>query len=114
MFYEADSQTFPPTWFQSIVRGPVDFLVSPASVISSHPERDSCGVSSIEIQSISKLNPFSQQYAAMGFYPSRTIFDWSQNLPDCMATPASEEYHYLYKGAGSGISNPWPSQACPK
>lgn len=93
-FYKEDGSGY----YQDIIRGAVDFVVSPRSVVPGYVEKDSCGVLSIGINSITRQNPLTEEYSIIDYYSPRTVFDWSQNLVDCVATPAPSEYFYLYEG----------------
>ena len=98
-FYREDGTGY----FEDIIRGAVDFVVSPRSIVPGHEDEDSCGVLSIGINSIARQNPFTEQYSSIPYYPARTVFDWSQELVDCICTPAPDEYFYLYNG---GVNPP--------
>jgi len=111
-FYPADGLMGVPDSFQDVIRGAVDFVVMPRSVNPNFPSHDSCGVTRIEIGSISRHNPFSEEYSAVSFYEQRTVFSWAEELVDCSANPAPEEYFFLYRGKGesSSTSVPFGSQ----
>jgi hypothetical protein len=89
-------ETFPPPEFQDRIRGAVDFKVAPRSSVTGLAGDDSCGVRSIEV-AIRKQLAYNSEYVSTEYGP-RTIFNWSNELVDCIASPIPDEYYCLYEG----------------
>ncbi len=81
-----------------ILRGAVDFRIAARSANSGSSSVDSTGVRKLEINSISRENPFTEEYTPYEYYSPRTVFDWSQELePNAHEGVPLDEYRYLYQ-----------------